>query len=347
LLIYFYISAHGFGHASRDIELINTIAALQPDTRFVLRTAVPRWLFGTATVALDIQEVETDSGIAQIDSLHLDIDETVRQAVAFHRGFEARVEREADELRRAHADLVVADIPPLAFAAADRAGIPSVAIGNFTWDWIYRIYPEFEERAADVIPAIQDAYSRATRALRLPLHGGFDPIAARTRDIPFIARKSAVPPAETKRRLGVPAGKRIVLTSFGVYGIELPHARLGESDTFTVVSLTHPPDGLRYQDVVAAADVVVSKPGYGIVSECIANRTALLYTSRGKFAEYDVFVAEMPHLLRCRHISHEELFAGRWEEPIDALLQQPEPAAQPRIDGATIAANEIGTLAAN
>ena len=49
--------------------------------------------------------------------------------------------------------------------------------------------------------------------------------------------------------------------------------------------------------VEAAADVVVSKPGYGIVSECIVNGAALLYTSRGRFAEYDVFVEEIRALL--------------------------------------------------
>ena len=35
--------------------------------------------------------------------------------------------------------------------------------------------------------------------------------------------------------------------------------------------------------LVGAADAVVSKPGYGIISECIANETAILYTSRGHF----------------------------------------------------------------
>ncbi len=54
--------------------------------------------------------------------------------------------------------------------------------------------------------------------------------------------------------------------------------------------MREPPAGLLYQDLVAAADVVVSKPGYGIVSECVANGTALLYTSRGRFIEYDLFV---------------------------------------------------------
>ena len=44
--------------------------------------------------------------------------------------------------------------------------------------------------------------------------------------------------------------------------------------------------GYRYEDLVRAVDVVATKPGYGIISECIANDTALLYTSRGHFAEY-------------------------------------------------------------
>ena len=34
-------------------------------------------------------------------------------------------------------------------------------------------------------------------------------------------------------------------------------------------------DGLRYEDLVAAVDVVLTKPGYGIIAECVANDTAL------------------------------------------------------------------------
>jgi hypothetical protein len=61
--------------------------------------------------------------------------------------------------------------------------------------------------------------------------------------------------------------------------------------------------GLRYEDLVSAVDIVLTKPGYGIVSECIANGTRLLYTSRGRFREYEVFVEEMPRALACQFIS--------------------------------------------
>jgi UDP-N-acetylglucosamine:LPS N-acetylglucosamine transferase len=92
---------------------------------------------------------------------------------------------------------------------------------------------------------------------------------------------------------------------------------------------------------VAAADVVVSKPGYGIVSECVANGTALLYTSRGRFIDYDVFVAEMPRMLRCRFISQQDLLAGRWYEAVQKVMAQPAPPERPPVNGAAIAAAEI------
>ncbi len=58
--------------------------------------------------------------------------------------------------------------------------------------------------------------------------------------------------------------------------------------------------GVRYEDLVGASEAVVTKPGYGIISEAIANDAALLYTSRGHFPEYDVLVEEMPKYLAHR-----------------------------------------------
>jgi len=347
--IVFYVSGHGFGHASRAIELVRALLTRQPHARVVVRTAAPQRLFGTIGVthaqAIDVQAVEADTGIVQVDSLRLDEEDTVRQAARFYATFDRRVAGEADLLRRERADVVIGDMPPLAFAAASSAGVPSVAVGNFTWDWIYGGYPAFDRQAPDVIPQIRRAYSTATRALRLPLHGGFEPMAAVTRDIPFIARRSARDPADTRRALGLDGDRPIVLPSFGAYGADLPMERLRHSDRFTMIEpVQDPPHGLLYQDLVAAADVVVSKPGYGIVSECIANDTALLYTSRGRFVEYDVFVEAMPRVLRCRYIPQEDLLAGRWADAVEALLAQPPPPERPRVDGADVAADTIMNL---
>ncbi len=102
--------------------------------------------------------------------------------------------------------------------------------------------------------------------------------------------------------------------------------------------------GLRYEDLVRAVDVVVTKPGYGIISECLANDTALLYTSRGDFREYQVLVDAMPAFLRCAFIEQSDLLAGRWAPHLDSLLAQPAPPARPATNGADVAADILVEL---
>src|SRR5215471_18605545 len=118
MLIVFYVSGHGFGHASRQIELIRELRAQRPDIRIVVRTSVPRWMFAPIVdAAVEIQDIETDPGVVQFDSISLDEAETVRRAAQFFATFEHRVTVETELLRGLRARLVVGDIPPLAVAA--------------------------------------------------------------------------------------------------------------------------------------------------------------------------------------------------------------------------------------
>ena len=134
-MIVFYVSGHGFGHAARDIEVINALGRHAPAMPVAVRTAAPKWLFDlTLTRPVEFHPLETDSGVVQIDSLSLDEAETVRRAAVFQQRLPALALDEARWLRRAGASLVVGDIPPLACVAGHAAGLPAVALGNFTWD---------------------------------------------------------------------------------------------------------------------------------------------------------------------------------------------------------------------
>ena len=346
----FYISGHGFGHASRNIEVVNALLARRSDLRIIARTTAPRWLFDRTIGSDEARRFEwsaceTDTGVVQIDSLHLDEQQTIARARAFMGRFDARVDEEVAFLRAHDAALVVSDIPALGIAAGKQAALPAAALGNFTWDWIYAAYPG----GADVAAHIADVYTQADAAVRLPMHGGFDSWR-RIVDIPFVARRSRRDPGETRDRLRLPRDVRLVLVSFGGYGLErLDDGALRALDGYAVIGTpAHPLDetamydaGLRYEDIVNAVDVVVSKPGYGIISECIAHETALLYTSRGHFREYDVLVGEMPRYLRTRFIAHEDLFAGRWQHHLDALAAMPAPPERPAVNGADVAASVL------
>ena len=355
--LFFYISGHGFGHSSRQIELVNALAPLVPDRAIVMRTSAPRWLFDrTVRVPFTWLEGACDTGIVQIDSLHLDESATIRHATEFHRDLPGRIEAEAAILREHHARLVICDAPPLACAAAAAAGIPAIVVSNFTWDWIYQGYPEPLAAAPELIPAIQAAYCHASAAWRLPMHGGFETID-RVMDLPYIARHASHDPAHVRATLSLPRAMPLALSSFGGYGVRdfdpfgldclatVGVVVTGRQSPGALPAGVHFIDerriydaGLRYEDLVAAVDVVVTKPGYGIIAECIANETAMLYTSRGRFREYDVMVAEMPRVLRCEFIDHGALLSGRWLEPLTRVLQRPAPPDRPATDGAEIAA---------
>jgi L-arabinokinase len=360
-VIVFYISGHGFGHASREIAVVNTLGARRPDLHIVLRTAVsPAMLSRTLRTPATTIEGPCDVGVIQVDSVTHDDDATIRAATAFQAGMAGRITEECGRLDGLAVQAIVGDIPPVAFEVAHRLGVPSVAISNFTWDWIYEWYPELMRQAPGLPETIRASYRLATRALELPLSGGFGVFPNVTK-IPFITRHAVLSREETRRRLGLDAVRPVALLSFGGYG--LPRLDLSRLDclqdwTLLLTDRIAPPpsdvsthvrfiaesefgDDLRYEDLVGASDVVVTKPGYGIVSECVANKTAMLYTSRGRFREYDLMVAEMPAILRCRFLSQDDLFGGRWLDALTALMQQPPPPRRMATDGTAVAVSVL------
>jgi hypothetical protein len=374
--VVFYISGHGFGHASREIEIINAIRDRLPDLPIVIRTGAKRWIFdltlrspwcapGFEAAPVDLQPVDCDTGVVQVDSLRLDEAETVRRAGEFYRGFDARIDAERQVLGALGARLVVGDVPPIAFAAAHAAGIPSVAIANFTWDWIYEGYEPARRGYPDLVPRVRQACAHAGLFLRLPMWGGFEmaPPAA-THDLPLVARRSSRDRLETRKALGLPCDRTLVLLSFGGHGLKglSPDAFATFGEDYVAVLTGHLEmsdaarrsqrgvvefderalydAGWRYEDLVSAVDVVATKPGYGIIAECAAHGTAILYTSRGRFVEYEVLVEEMPRYVRSQFIPQDALFAGQWRQYLEQLLAQPRPPAAD-VGGAAAAADIV------
>jgi L-arabinokinase len=174
---------------------------------------------------------------------------------------------------------------------------------------------------------------------------------------PPVARVARLPRDAVREALGLPADRPLILVSLGGYGargidMHAAAASLGGAagvvatsyDAFAPGAGLHRVDetamyglGIRYEDLVGAVDIVASKPGYGIISECAANGTALLYTDRGRFCEYEVLVREMPRYLESAFIAQDDLVAGRWGAAVSGLLARPRRPPAPA-DGAAVAA---------
>ncbi len=339
-----YVTGHGFGHLTRLCEVLTEVRALAPRLPITLTGLVPEALARRALgEPLVLRPVACDAGLRQLDALRIDEPGSAEAACAFDAGWEARVAEEVAFLRRSGARGVLADVPALPFAAAARAGLPALGLGNFSWDWIYRHLAARQPALLGPAARARAAYQQATLLLELPFAGDLSAFPVRV-PVGLVARRPGVGQGEARRRLGLD-GRPAVLVSFG--GVGLPALRREALAEDQGLAWLLPEDlaaerlsalGLDYPDVVGAADVVVTKPGYGIVSDCVGAGTRMVYTERGDFPEYPVMVAELPRWLAAVHASNGEVLAGRLAGPVRRALALPQPTPPGPLDGAARAA---------
>lgn len=354
-----YVSGHGFGHATRTAEVLRELRARAPGLPITVVSAAPEFLFREALGASGAyRALACDVGVVQRDALTMDEPATARAWAEFTASWETRVEGEARWLTDVGARLVLADVPPLACAAGERAQVPVVALANFSWDWVYRHLARRAPALAAAATHCAQAYATTELLLRLPFAGD---LAAFPRQValPLLARRARTERAQARARLGWEReGRTLVLWSFGGTGLPgfdpgvlarlaveclcvLPTGGPGLPSNVQVVDAARLAAlGLAYQDLVAAVDVVVTKPGYGIVTDAIANGTALIYTERGDFPEYPILVREMQTMLIAAPASNADVMAGRLEDALAAVRGRSAPPP-PALDGAARAAEQL------
>jgi len=357
-----YVSGHGYGHATRTAEVLRALRERAPDLGLAVVSTAPSRLFEDAVAGpFEMRRLECDVGLAQRDALEIDEPGTAAAWQRFMAGWPALVEQEAAWLRARGVKLVVGDVPPLAPAAAAAAGLPCAVLANFSWDWVYRHYAGRSAVLGAAADWAAEQYRRTRLLLKLPFAGDLSAFPA-IEEIPLVARRPRVGREEARRRLGLGTGP-LVLVSFG--GIGLPGLALeafaplrsfrfvlsdGDgplpANVRRVAAAELVAHGMGYVDLVGAADVVLSKPGYGIVSDVIGAGVRLAYTDRGDFPEYPILVREMVRWLPAVHVPKAELLAGRVGDALDAVLSQPRPET-PDTSGAAVAAQRLLALASS
>lgn len=349
-----YVTGHGYGHAVRCAEVAREL--LQRGARVLVRTNAPLWLFPPGVVPLLPGEAAIDIGVVQRDGLEMDINATRAAWAEFLARWETHVARERTALIASGAHVVLGDIPPLAFAAADAAGIPSLGMTNFGWDWIYEPWDGF----SPIVERIRKSYALAEQLLRLPLHAQETeafPAFPQIMDVPLVVRRPRRSRQAVRAQLNLGREEKLILLSFGGFDTMLLDLQaLGHWPEFTFLLTPAPGDRLAsvprnvrplsreqtdYASLVAACDAVVTKPGYGIVADCLTARVPVLYTERGPFREYPVLVAALHSLGPAHFIPLEDLRRGWLGPPLRSLLDDSQPWLPLRQDGATVVADTL------
>jgi hypothetical protein len=298
--VIYYVTNHGFGHAVRTAAICNEFSH---DVRLTLRTALPERFF-REEIHRDFScaPASFDCGCVQKDSLNVDIKGTLSTYRAIAAKNSALLESEARWCRTQKADVIVSDIVPFAFDVAEQCDVRSVAVANFTWYDIYEEYTHsFPEYQSDQ-EKIRRQYARASLLLALEPALPMDYFRKRT-IVPPTGRRGRSRRAEINKKYGLKPDRHLGLMYFGPFGIAgVDFRKLAAFSEWGFLGIS-PVDGappnyhcvpktdFPYQDLVASADLMICKLGYGAVAEAMMHGTPLLYPPRHGFAEFPVLDA--------------------------------------------------------
>lgn len=352
--IAYYITAHGYGHGVRSLDIIRALMNRYPDSAVHLVTCLPEdfLLNRLPRAPSSIRPAALDVGMVQLDSVRVNVKATLERVLDLVARRKDLREAEVQWQQSVHAGVVVCDIPSIPLEAARIRGVPSLAVGNFSWDWIYEPFVKQDARWLEAVHLFQQGYRQADFLLRIPFAAPMTAFACQ-RDINLLSQPGSPARAEIAAALSCDPGKPWILSSFT--SLELNEAALNrirslsDWEFFTVKPMEWGGQNLHAVDreefgfdtLLASCDAVLTKPGYGILSECVVNRKPIIYTEREDFAEYPVLEAALKKHLKHVHIPGKMLYGGNLEASLLAIADAPEPLEPVAAGGDTQAADII------
>lgn len=341
------ISHHGLGHLAQAAPVLTALHELQP----ALELEVWSGLHLTALSAripfpFTHRHEPADVGLVMHDAVRVDVAASGAAYLAFHRDWNARVVQEATWMRGRKFQGVFADAACLPLAAAAAADIPGIALCSLNWVDIAGAYlaehPGMEQVLTDMAAAYQSAraFLRATPAMPMDWLGNRETLAP-------IAARGKHRGAELHAVLG---DDRMVLIGFGGIGYQatahlptVPGVRWLVPDDWRQERLDVIPFariGWPFIDLLASADALITKVGYGSFVEAAAAAVPVLYIDRPDWPETPFLSHWLAQHGRASAITEADLFSEEVGERLAHLWQLPpcQPCATP---GATAAAQRL------
>jgi len=330
------ISAHGLGHLAQTAPVLNELAALAPGLRLTVRSAIPRRQLARR-IAVEFAHVAEarDFGFVMHNAVDIDLAASARRYRELHADWPQRIATEADWLRRHDIDALLGNVAYLPLAAAAEAGIPAAALSSLNWADLFARYFGDEPWAAEIHAQMLAAYNKARCFLRvspgLPMAD-----IERQREIGPIAFLGRRDRSRISRILDLDESERWLLLAMGGMEFRLPVENWPQTPGLNwlvphewqisrqdVRSFDLP--GLEFADLLASADAVITKPGYGTFVEAACSGVPILYVEREDWPETPWFAAWLATHARAAVLSRGQLTGGNFIDALHRLWQAPPP----------------------
>lgn len=323
--ICFYISDYGYGHAARDVAIIRKILNVYKDVKIYIKTNGAFEFVRQSLPQKNVEVMQTKNDIGVIfteKSVIVDRGRTKKMLDGWLGSWEDYINKEKRFCEIHKIDLILSDITPQVFIVANKLNIPSIAISNFTWHYIF--YNLFGG-----IPAteqIEDAYRHADLALVLPFNEDMN-IFREKKEISLVSREITADKYNMRRKCGISDDEMLVYLGVGrSFNPSIMHnmKKIDEPNVKFLISsyaelpfddvIKIPTTENEAQNYINMCDLVVSKTGYGTMSEAVRARIPMFLLKRDGFKEDELIGNKVEEMGIGKFISEKSFLDGNWIE---------------------------------
>jgi UDP:flavonoid glycosyltransferase YjiC (YdhE family) len=336
------LSGHGYGHLAQAAPVVNALRTQIPGLVVSVCGSLPRKVVAARIDGeFNYRQAELDPVLRMLNAWQVDAAASQQVYRAFHRNWQAGFQSDIDLLQQLQPDLVLADIPYRILLAAAERNIPTLALCSLNWASIYRVYCDEGDEDRQIIRQINSAY-RCASVFLAPRPSINMPELDNVTAIGPIARTGLRRQQSLLKKCAAGMDKRPVLVALGGIATQLPldnwpridavvwifaeALQSGRADMVNLDSLD-----MRFIDVLASSDAVLTKPGYGTYAEAVCNGVPVLTIERKDWPETEFlngWVVQHGHL---EVITAAQFHSGQFARPLVRLLDKsagavPEPA---------------------
>lgn len=288
-----YVSDHHYGHATRMVALAR---ALFKTGKYEI-TVKNSNAFGFLKSSLPeakIENVQTDVGpIFDLASNNMDVNLTIERYLDWIQKSGTWISREKELFRKNPADLIITDISPNGLRLAEKIKCPAITVTNFSWTDILRHIKD-DENKEKIIQWLNESFSMSELTIKLPFSTELEGFA-KMKECSLLCRDLTASKEQILNEFNlrsplvvisfgdqIPQNLRLIKNNNNVSVAILSHSKRNFNDIPVITGYS------ETQNIMACADLVITKAGYSTTAECVKYRTSMYIVKRENYYEETV-----------------------------------------------------------